>query len=521
MSASTERKNRQAAREAGTDKKMLALEKEAKEKARSKRRWTIGTVAVVVLIALVLLLNSPLVYRSTAYSVGDRNYTTAEVSYYYANQYLTFANQYGSYAAMFGLDTSNGIRGLDKQDCPFAEGSWKDYFLDAAKDQMLQGKALLDYAAANGITLDESETAAVDASFAGIDEAAKSYGYGSADKMMAANYGTGVTVKLVRGAYLDSALASKALEAATAAFTYTDAQLEEAYAGYNGERDSFTFSYVQIEAHDHDNAEAEATEEQHAEAEASAEAEATEEQHAEAEASAEAVKAAYEAGKEADFAARLSAAAEANGLTADEQTLSGSGLYFAKEWLMDGTRKAGDLTVEESGDHVYVVVFLSRDDNHYKTASVRHILVKAEAGEDGTYSDEAKAKAKARAEEILAEYQAGDKTEESFAALAEKYSEDTGSNTNGGLYENIHKGQMVAEFNDFCFAPHSKGDTAIVYGESGSYAGYHVMYYVGEGGLYSNTIAEQDLRSADAETWLKELTDSYTTGEGFGMKFVG
>ena len=505
MSASTERKNRQAAREAGTDKKMLALEKEAKEKAKSKRRWTIGTVAVVVLIALVLLLNSPLVYRSTAYSVGDRNYSTAEVSYYYANQYHTFANQYGSYAAMFGLDTSNGVKGLDKQDCPFAEGSWKDYFLDAAKDQMLQSKALLDYAAANGITLDESETAAVDAGFTGIDEAAKSYGYGSADKMMAANYGSGVTVKLVRGAYLDSALASKALEAATAAFTYTDAQLEEAYAAYNGERDSFTFSYVQIEAHDHENAEAEATEEQHAEAEASAEA----------------VKAAYEAGKDTDFAARLSAAAEANGLTATEQTLSGSGLYFAKEWLMDGTRRAGDVTVEESGDHIYFVVFLSRDDNHYKTASVRHILVKAEAAEDGTYSDEAKAKAKARAEEILAEYQAWDKTEESFAALAEKYSEDTGSNTNGGLYENIRKGQMVAEFNDFCFAPHSKGDTAIVYGESGSYAGYHVMYYVGEGELYSNTIAEQDLRSADAETWLKELTDSYTTGEGFGMKFVG
>ena len=505
MSASTERKNRQAAREAGTDKKMLALEKEAKEKARSKRRWTIGTVAVVVLIALVLLLNSPLVYMSTAYSVGDRKYSTAEVSYYYANQYHTFANQYGSYAAMFGLDTSNGIKGLDKQDCPFTEGTWKEYFLDAAKDQMLQSKALLDYAASNGITLDESETAAVDASFAGLDEAAKSYGYGSADKMMAANYGSGVTVKLVRSAYLDSALASKALEAATDSFTYTDAQLEEAYAGYNGARDSFSFSYVQIEAHDHENAEAEATEEQHAEAEASAEA----------------VKAAYEESKDSDFAARLAAAAEANGLTADEQTLSGSGLSFAKEWLMDETRKAGDITVEESGDHVYVVVFLSRDDNHYKTASVRHILVKAEAGEDGTYSDEAKAKAKARAEEILAEYQAGDKTEESFAALAEKYSEDTGSNTNGGLYENIYKGQMVQEFNDFCFAPHSKGDTAIVYGESGSYAGYHVMYYVGEGELYSNTIAEQDLRSADAESWLKELTDSYTTGEGFGMKFVG
>ena len=147
MSASTERKNRQAAREAGTDKKQLALEKAAQEKAKSKRRWTIGTVAVVVVIALVLLLNSPLVYRSAAYTVGDRKYSTAEVSYRYANQYSYFANQYGSYASMFGLDTSAGIQGLDKQACPFTDGSWKDYFLDAAKNDMLQTKAMLDYAA--------------------------------------------------------------------------------------------------------------------------------------------------------------------------------------------------------------------------------------------------------------------------------------------------------------------------------------------------------------------------------------
>ena len=51
MSASTEKKNRQAAREAGTDKKMLAAQEEASKKAQSKRRWTLGTIAVVLLIA--------------------------------------------------------------------------------------------------------------------------------------------------------------------------------------------------------------------------------------------------------------------------------------------------------------------------------------------------------------------------------------------------------------------------------------------------------------------------------------
>ena len=505
MSASTERKNRQAAREAGTDKKQLAQEKAAQEQARSKRRWTIGTIAVVVVIALVLLLNSPLVYKSAAYTVGDRKYSTAEVSYRYANQYLNFANQYGNYASMFGLDTSAGIQGLDKQDCPFNDGSWKDYFLDAAKNDMLQTKAMLDYAAQNGITLDEEELADVEAAFEGLDERAASYGYGSADKMMSANYGAGVKVSTVRAAARESTLANKAMEALSDSFTFTEAELEEHYQSYEGSRDYFDYSYVTVEAHGDEDSEP------------------TEESKAEAMKTAEAVKAAFEADNNADFAQRLSDAAEAQGLSATRsRSTTGSSLIAASAWMMDASRKAGDITVETNGDHVYVVLFLSRNDNHYKPVSVRHILIKAEADENGVYTDEAKAAAKARAEEILAEFNSGDKSEDSFAALAERYSEDSGSNTNGGLYENIARGQMVEEFDAFCFAGHKHGDTGVVYGESSSYAGYHVIYFVGEGEqLYSSILAESDLRSSALTEKLDELTSAYSVSEGFGMKFVG
>ena len=507
MSASTERKNRQAAREAGTDKKQLAQEKAAQEQAKSKRRWTIGTIAVVVVIALVLLLNSPLVYKSTAYTVGDRKYSTAEVSYRYANQYLNFANQYGSYASMFGLDTSAGIQGLDKQDCPFNDGSWKDYFLEAAKNEMLQTKTMLDYAAQNGITLDADDLAEIDAAFEGLDERAVSYGYGSADKMMSANYGAGVKVSTVRAAAEESTLASKAMDALSESFTYTDAELEEHYQSFAGMRDYFDYSYVAVEAQGDDGTEP------------------TEESRAAAMKTAEAIKAAFEADKNSDFAQRLSDAAEAQGLSANRgRSTVGSGLVAASDWMLDASRKAGDITVEADadGDHVYVVLFISRNDNHYYRPSVRHILIKAEADENGAYTDEAKAAAKARAEEILAEFNAGDKSEDSFAALAEKYSEDTGSNTNGGLYEDIVKGTMVEEFDAFCFAGHKSGDTGIVYGESPTYAGYHVMYYVGEGDtLYSNTMAENELRSAAVAEKLEELTAAYAVSEGFGMKFVG
>ena len=125
------------------------------------------------------------------------------------------------------------------------------------------------------------------------------------------------------------------------------------------------------------------------------------------------------------------------------------------------------------------------------------------------------------AEDLLAQYESGDKTEESFAVLAEEYSEDEGSNTNGGLYDAVAKGQMVEEFDAFCFAGHKKGDTAIVYGESSSYAGYHVMYYVGEGELYSDLIAENSLVSQAMNDWVSALVEGYEPSTGFWLRLVG
>ena len=241
---------------------------------------------------------------------------------------------------------------------------------------------------------------------------------------------------------------------------------------------------------------------------------------------AEAIEEAYKKAEGDSSLDRLNAAIAGlvPGDSATEQSnVTGSSISIAPDWLRDSSREAGDVTFEENsaGTGYHVVVFLNRDDNHYRTVSVRHILIKAEPSEDGSYTDEAKAAAKARAEEILAEFEAGDRTEDSFAALANEYSEDAGSNTNGGLYENIHKGQMVKEFNDFCFDDNKAGDTAIVYGESGSYAGYHVMYYVGQGELYSNYLAGQDLRATDLTAWMDELTSGYEAVVKSGIRYVG
>ena len=210
MSASTEKKVRQAAREAGTDKKTIAAQEEAKKQAVNRRRWTWALIGIAVLIVLVFVLNSTLLYtKTTAVTIDGRKYSPAEVTYTYANQYQTFVNNYGSYASMFGLDTKYGLSGLKDQQSSMGEGTWRDYFLDQALTALKQNKALGQYAEENGIALTDEEIKTVEDSFANLEETAKSYGYGSADKFISANYGVGNNVKTVKKYATEMELASK------------------------------------------------------------------------------------------------------------------------------------------------------------------------------------------------------------------------------------------------------------------------------------------------------------------------
>ncbi len=523
MSASTEKKNRIAAREAGTDKKTIAAQEEAKKKAQSKRRWTWGTIGVIVLIALILLMNSGLMYTATtALTAGGVKYSPAQVNYYYGSQYLSMANS--GWAQYIGLDTSLGLSGLDDQECTMSTdgGSWRDYFRDMAEMDVQQMRAMLDYAAENGISLTEEEIAEVDEQLTAVEETAKEYGYGTADRLYAVNYGRGVNEKIARQAMLDSALYSKAYNAKQDTLSWTEEELEEYYAGLDGAQDLFEYETYYVTA---ETIETVVPGEEGAED--TVEMSADDTSRAEAKATADAIVAAYLDGDDIeDVQERFAAAVESQtGEQPMPENNSGSSLNeMYAEW-MKGEREAGDIEVfadaETDPTGYTVVLYLSRNDNHYNTASVRHILIQAEADEEGNYSDEALAAAKTRAEEILAEYEAGEKTEDSFAALAEQYSEDEGSNTNGGLYENIAQGQMVEEFNDFCFSGHEPGDTAIVYGNNGSYAGYHVVYYVGEGPLYSSYLAKSELQSDAMSEWSDEVTSACEVTRGFGFRYVG
>ena len=61
----------------------------------------------------------------------------------------------------------------------------------------------------------------------------------------------------------------------------------------------------------------------------------------------------------------------------------------------------------------------------------------------------------------------------------------------------------------------------MVYGENGSYAGYHLIYFVGEGELYSNLIARSDLQNEDVSAFITEQTDANEAQLRFFSKLVG
>lgn len=145
---------------------------------------------------------------------------------------------------------------------------------------------------------------------------------------------------------------------------------------------------------------------------------------------------------------------------------------------------------------------LEKSDERY--VDVRHILIQPEsAAGDGTYTDAEWSAAEKKANEVLNEWLAGDHTEESFADLAKTYSTDPGSASNGGLYEGVYVGQMVPEFENWCFdASRKVGDYGIV---KTSY-GYHIMYYV-DSELAWFVAAETDMMAEKGNSFLEQILE--------------
>lgn len=179
------------------------------------------------------------------------------------------------------------------------------------------------------------------------------------------------------------------------------------------------------------------------------------------------------------------------------------------DWLFDENEPTGQVKyyINEETGYAYIILKTEQPTRiEDETYSVRHILIMPEADESQTdsttgetkYTDEQWAAAEEKAQSILDEFNSGDKTEYSFALLAEANSEDTASTTAGssdafgGLYEGVGLGEMVTEFEKWATDDSRKyGDTGIVKSDYG----YHIMFFIDDCPSYESQIIT-DIRNA-------------------------
>ena len=171
-----------------------------------------------------------------------------------------------------------------------------------------------------------------------------------------------------------------------------------------------------------------------------------------------------------------------------------------------------------ANEEAYASSGLTRDN---KTVDVRHVLIMPEGATSenirtDTFEDAAWESSRVKAEELLKQFEQGDKSEESFAELAMEHSQD-GSASDGGLYTGVQEGQMVEAFNDWCFDDiRQPGDYGLVKTEFG----YHLMFFVDSQPVWKES-AKSDLISARANETLNGILEQYPMEAEFDKILLG
>lgn len=491
----TQSKIEQRRKEAQQRKQQNRKRETAKIKYRTKQRIKAAAITVVacVLLAALILPSMGVTKRwVTAVKIGDTKISTAEYSYYYQT---SFQNYYQTMVSYLGKDNVpiNLSRSLSKQDMS-EDQTYADYFSNNAIDQLTRLVVLASEAEKAGYTLPEEDQQQIGQLVEQLETTAANNNQ-KVDDYLSSNYGTGFNMDLFKAGVERELLAQSFQEYKTNEPQYSEEELESYFA--ENEQGFTTVDYrwqsfkVVEATEDSEGVTAE-------EAKQNADdflVQVTDEKSF-SEAALKRAKENAEEGEEAKDES-LTEGASYSGISQVDVNLA--------NWLFGDDVKAGDKTVLESADgKTYYAVYLvrSKERDETNTVDVRHILVRVSDMEN----EDAKKTGEDKAKDLLEQWKENGATEEAFAQLANDNSDDTGSNTNGGLYEQVQPGQMTTNFNDWCFdASRKAGDTDIV---ETTY-GYHVMYYVGENIPTWQAKVESTMRTNAYNAYYNEVSAGY------------
>lgn len=439
------------------------VQKRKEEKEKEKKEERISTaVGIVFLVALVCLVASfpirtYLATHETYVVINGEEVNKVEFDYAYNTSKNNYITQYGSYLSYFGLDTSKDLSTQMYSDTL----TWQDYFEQNAVESLKQNKALMAEAKAAGFTYDTTdeyntfkETIKTSAAAAGVSD--KEYVrsiYGSYATM-------GRIEEYVKNDMVMNAYYQKLQEDNAPGDDEIQSYYEENKATY----DSVDYRLTTIEADlpTEPTELADPVEETAADTTGTTDGTAatdTTQDTAYQPSDAEIAKAMEDAKVLADDAEQT----VAKDGEAHENEKKSSVNYMISDWLFDDARKAGDTTVitNDNSHCYYVVAFEKRYLDETPSADVRVII----PTEDKT------------GEEILEEWKNGAATEDSFAELCKKYTQDTSAVENGGLFEQVTKTGMTEELSNWIFdSSRQAGDTVAITVSDTTY----VLYYIGQ-----------------------------------------
>lgn len=445
-----------------------------------KTKYTLAKIIVALCVVLCIVLTvfeMGATYRFVkAAEVDGTQYSVAEYNWMYTNSlYEIYSDYYATYGDLAAY-ILNPQAHLSEQNYS-EEMTWAEYIRNYTNESLVEMTKLYDLGKEAGYVLPEESYELIDAEWESLGETAAEYGY-TIGTLAEINYGRGVNEKVFKGMYERYLYAlSFASETANAA-EFTEEEIDAYYEEHKEDLDTVSYAWYYADGAAEEGEDADAAMD-----EAKAEAEAV-----------------LEGTKVGEFNTVT------NGRKAYAETV------YA-DWLFDEARVAGDKEMFESASGYYVVEFMQFDDIHYNTVSVRHILVPP----TDASSEESLEAAKALAEAYHEEWVSMGSTEETFAELAMKYSSDS-SATVGGLYENVYKGQMVEEFENWCFDSARKpGDSEII--ETGY--GYHIMYFVGEAEEYYDYAVGTYLLNETYTEFIDSAVEGVEFEELSGMKQTG
>ena len=435
--------------------------KEEKEKEKKEERIS-TTVGIVFLVALVCLVASfpirtYLATHETYVVINGEEVNKVEFDYVYNTSKNNYITQYGSYLSYFGLDTSK-----DLSTQMYSETlTWKDYFEQNAVESLKQNKALMAEAKAAGFTYDTTdeyntfkETIKTSAAAAGVSD--KEY--------VRSIYGSYATMGRIEEYVKNDMVMNAYYQKLQEDNAPSDDEIQSYYEENKATYDSVDYRLTTIEADlpTEPTELADPVEETAADTTGTTDgttATDTTQDTAYQPSDAEIAKAMDDAKVLADDAEQT----VAKDGEAHENEKKSSVNYMISDWLFDDARKAGDTTVitNDNSHCYYVVAFEKRYLDETPSADVRVII----PTEDKT------------GEEILEEWKNGAATEDSFAELCKKYTQDTSAVENGGLFEQVTKTGMTEELSNWIFdSSRQAGDTVAITVSDSTY----VLYYIGQ-----------------------------------------